>query len=137
MLCDHLRGLLLRFLFLCFGALQRLARRHVLRLIRGEARLDRGDHQDFIEPIEMRRRLHDHLDESILIRILDDLINGPHRQAAWEYLVPARSQHLLARLNAAVDHQVHNLRLTLCIAAQEYRESVSSPGSRPRRSSGR
>jgi hypothetical protein len=100
-------------------ALERFAGGQVLLLLRREARLGGGDHQHFVEPVEMGGRLDDHVDKVFAVRVADDLLHHAHRESAREDLVAAGGEHGFARLDAAVGEDADDLRLAGGVAAQD------------------
>lgn len=123
---GHHFGGLLRLLLLHLGALDLLALRHVQLLIGREPWLDRSDHQDLIEAIEMRGRLHDDFDEAVLIGILDDLVDGADRKPTRKDFVAAGGQNAFAGLDAAVGREPDNLGLPSALPRRMPRMRVVS-----------
>src|SRR5450631_3262118 len=101
-----------------FSALEGLALIHILLLVGGKARLCRSDHENLIQPVKMRRRLHDDIDEGVSLRVQYDLFNSADGEAARKDLVATAGEYPFARLDALIGKNINNLGLSGSIAAQ-------------------
>ena len=100
------------------GAFFCLARGKVLIVLGREAWLRRRNHHDFVQAIQRRCWLQDDVDKSIAVGIAHHFLNHSDGQPARKDHVATSRQHMLARLNALIAQDAHDLQSARSVTAK-------------------